>query len=310
MADKENQALEYMRQKQWILASQILDQILSTSFNFKVPREKVISWLMNRTECSLELGRHEAVAQDGRKLIKIINDTDTTNIGARVRRRLVHSLFKLKLYNEAEQACREWMNSAVAPRINTNPEMFKVLERLRTVLQMANGQKNNQRISQQRLDEEMLSLDAKLEAWAIGMQSVDKSKKIIPTPVVQKVVVPGALASPPEAQVSKPTKPEAKNSSSETSSNNVNNFQKQIEQVGKQNEVPSCSYCALKFSDRAALRAHCSTHEHQTIIMSDEGKNTCFNLPLFMLYPFKIVNPLSVIYEYYRVLLQCFYCLF
>lgn len=253
-------------------ASQILDQILATSFNFKVPREKVISWLMNRTECSLELGRHEIVAQDGRKLIKIINDSDTTNIGARVRRRLVHSLFKLKRYNEAEQACREWMNSTVGP--HANAEMSKVLERLRTVLQMANGQKNNQRISQQRLDEEMLSLDAKLEAWAISMQSVDKSKKVLPTPLVQKVVVPGALASPPEAQVSKPTKPEAKNSPSETSPNNVNNFQKQIEQVGKQNEAPSCSYCALKFSDRAALRAHCSTHEHQTIIMSDEGKKT------------------------------------
>lgn len=34
----------------------------------------------------------------------------------------------------------------------------------------------------------------------------------------------------------------------------------------------SCTYCALTFSDKAALRAHCSTEDHQRVIMSDEGE--------------------------------------
>jgi len=34
-----------------------------------------------------------------------------------------------------------------------------------------------------------------------------------------------------------------------------------------------CSYCCLAFSDRSELRAHCQSVSHQTIIMSDEGRD-------------------------------------
>lgn len=34
-----------------------------------------------------------------------------------------------------------------------------------------------------------------------------------------------------------------------------------------------CSYCCLTFSDRSELRVHCQSVSHQTIIMSDEGRD-------------------------------------
>lgn len=42
----------------------------------------------------------------------------------------------------------------------------------------------------------------------------------------------------------------------------------------------ACSYCALAFPDRASLRAHCSTAQHHTVIMSDEGERSFLPLPL------------------------------
>jgi hypothetical protein len=34
-----------------------------------------------------------------------------------------------------------------------------------------------------------------------------------------------------------------------------------------------CSYCCLAFSGRSELRVHCQSQSHQTIIMSDEGRD-------------------------------------
>lgn len=46
---------------------------------------------------------------------------------------------------------------------------------------------------------------------------------------------------------------------------------KQLTGVAEDN-VMSCSYCSLSFSDKNELRAHCQTDEHQKVLMSDEGK--------------------------------------
>lgn len=42
---------------------------------------------------------------------------------------------------------------------------------------------------------------------------------------------------------------------------------------------PMCSYCCLTFSDRSELRVHCQSVSHQTIIMSDEGRDWKWRLP-------------------------------
>lgn len=41
--------------------------------------------------------------------------------------------------------------------------------------------------------------------------------------------------------------------------------------------VIQCTYCALVFQDRSALKAHCQTESHQIVIMSDEGEIYLFN---------------------------------
>lgn len=280
MSDKELQAAECVRQKQWSQAVQLYDQILNNNYNYKCPKDKIISCLMGRSECNVELEKYDAVLQDCRKLIKLVNESDRSNVGARARQRLVRSLFKLKRFNEAEQSCREWLNSSYCSSSNT--EISKVLERLRTVLQMANGQKNNQRVSQQRLDDEMLMLDEKLESCIISNPLFEKNIKILQVNN-QKNTVNSNHSSDKHRkhllvpQDSKRLNPDNNNATP------VNSFQKQIEQIGNQScegirqdasgsESCVCSYCSVTFNDRAALRAHCQTQQHQTVIMSDEGR--------------------------------------
>lgn len=46
----------------------------------------------------------------------------------------------------------------------------------------------------------------------------------------------------------------------------------------KQNHIMNgrgfpCTYCCLTFSDKNHLRAHCQSESHQTVIMSDEGRD-------------------------------------
>jgi len=42
----------------------------------------------------------------------------------------------------------------------------------------------------------------------------------------------------------------------------------------KKNETRySCTYCGISFTLDGQLRAHCATENHQTIIMSDEGRD-------------------------------------
>lgn len=35
----------------------------------------------------------------------------------------------------------------------------------------------------------------------------------------------------------------------------------------------SCTYCGISFHLENQLRAHCATENHQTVIMSDEGRD-------------------------------------
>lgn len=177
MTDKESQAHDLVRNKEWHSAVQIYDQILSpTTNNFKTPKERIIGCLVGRTECYMELKNYESAITDCRRLLKMLNEVDVCSTSARIRRRLIHALYKLKRFQDAETACREWINAICGPQ--NNSDMSKVLERYRTVIQIANGQKSNQRISIQRLDEEMTTLDNKLETWATHNLPQDRFSRI------------------------------------------------------------------------------------------------------------------------------------
>lgn len=262
MTDKEAQAHDLVRHKEWQSAVLLYDQILSpTTSNFKTPKERIIGCLVGRTECYMELRNYESAITDCRRLLKMLNEVDVCSTNARVRRRLIHALYKLKRFQDAETACREWIISICGPQ--NNSDMSKVLERYRTVIQIANGQKSNQRISIQRLDEEMATLDNKLETWATHNLPQDRFSRITKNH--------NSVSKKQNAELSGTGKKEK---------STENQFQKQIEQIaanGDSNDgIVSCTYCSIKFADRLELRAHCQTELHQNVIMSDEGNSQSF----------------------------------
>lgn len=263
MTDKEAQAHDLVRHKEWQSAVLFYDQILSpTTSNFKTPKERIIGCLVGRTECYMELRNYESAITDCRRLLKMLNEVDVCSTNARIRRRLIHALYKLKRFQDAETACREWIISICGPQ--NNSDMSKVLERYRTVIQIANGQKSNQRISIQRLDEEMATLDNKLETWATHNLPQDRFSRITKQ-------FPNNQNSASKKQNADLSGTGKKEKSSE------NQFQKQIEQIAANGDssdgIVSCTYCSIKFADRLELRAHCQTELHQNVIMSDEGKS-------------------------------------
>lgn len=225
---------------------------------------------------------------DTRRLLKLITgssaadaDIASSSTGARCRRRLVHALYKLRRYAEAESACREWLQATLA---HTNADMYKVLERYRTVIQMANGQKSNQRISVQRLDDEMAVLDVKLETWATHNLPQDRFSRITKVSPNSKKVTTAVTG----------TTLSIRSGTAAMGEITGGNVQRKLELMSLTNGVgvnsscassnftspglstTSCTYCALTFGDRQELRAHCQTEQHQNVIMSDEGK--CFLL--------------------------------
>lgn len=307
MSDKETQAHDLVRRKEWANALQIFDELLSPSANnFKFPNVRVISCLVGRTECYMELKNYEGVITDCRRLLKMLNviGEEVSSTTTRIRRKLIHALYKLKRFEEAENVCSEWLYT------KWGSSLSKVLERYRTVIQIANGQKSNQRISIQRLDEEMSILDNKLENWATHNLHQDyfsrfakpylnnqngakrnnnnnannnssssnadlKTKDRIAENNFQKQI---------DHQMAKVSLNNSNASSSSSSYNNDNengtsNNSKKLTNLSlssssssSSTEAVSCTYCAINFSGRSDLRAHCQTEAHQNVIMSDEGE--------------------------------------
>lgn len=171
MNEVESQAQELLRHKDWIPALSLFDQLLAHAVTKGTSKDRIVSFLLGRSECCLELGRHEAVVSDCRRIIKLLAGVDgASNNGARARRRLVHALFTLHRFAEAESAAAEWIASSGGVTSN-NPEAVKMLERVRIVLQMANGQKNSAQRGMQtvnqipRLEDDIMALDYRLETW-------------------------------------------------------------------------------------------------------------------------------------------------
>ncbi|KAG8254713.1 hypothetical protein J6590_005272 [Homalodisca vitripennis] len=171
MNEVETQAQELLRHKEWASALGLFDQLLGYAAVKGSTKERLVSYLLGRSECCLELGKHEAVVSDCRKIIKLLAGSESSNnCGARARRRLVHALFTLQRFAEAEAAAAEWIASSGGMK-NTNPEAVKMLERVRIGLQMANGQKNlagkgpPPPVPQHpRMEDEMLAIDYRLES--------------------------------------------------------------------------------------------------------------------------------------------------
>lgn len=103
-------------------------------------RDHIIGCLVGRSECALELRHYEAVVSDARWLLQLLASASAdgaspgdavvcSSTAARCRRRLVHALYRLRRYGEAEAACREWLqllSAATSPAVHANSDMYKV----------------------------------------------------------------------------------------------------------------------------------------------------------------------------------------
>lgn len=90
-------ANEHLSRKEWSSAAEIYDKILmsrSASMN------QVVNCLLGRSECFIQMGQHEAVISDCRKIIKCLENGGEETVGCKFRARtnLIHSLLQLKRY--------------------------------------------------------------------------------------------------------------------------------------------------------------------------------------------------------------------
>lgn len=259
MADREIIAHDLVRQKDYTNAIHEYDSILSSATtNFKTPKDQIIGCLYGRTECYLQLKNYDAVVADCKRLLKMVTNaelTDASSTKFRIRIRLVHALYKLKRFQDADTALREWINCPL------NADVLKLLDRYKTVIQILCSHKSNPKATMQRLDDELATIDNKLETWATHNLQQDKFSRII-------------KQFPTNNHTTNKKGLTAESKSKEKLDNQLHKNLEQVSNLtinGDDSDVITCTYCAVNFVDRTELRAHCQTESHQNVIMSDEG---------------------------------------
>nr|XP_023024171.1 probable helicase with zinc finger domain isoform X1 [Leptinotarsa decemlineata] len=120
----ELQAQEYLKQKNWIQAIDLYNKLLSNKQN---TIELIVSYLTDRAECFLELNNHHGVIVDSKNIIKLSQDHTSYNV-CLARKRLIHSLYMLKMFAEADMAARDWL--ILIQESDMNTEIKPVLESL------------------------------------------------------------------------------------------------------------------------------------------------------------------------------------
>uniref|UniRef100_A0A1B0BWL6 C3H1-type domain-containing protein n=1 Tax=Glossina palpalis gambiensis TaxID=67801 RepID=A0A1B0BWL6_9MUSC len=280
MTEKEMQAHDNVRWRNWPRAVTLYDQILNSppytqTVNSRSLKDRHISCLLGRCECLLELGKYELCLNDARKIISMLSEQQTDCLASvsRTRRWLVHSLCKLKKYPEAEHILREWVSELTSQPVFV--DICKTLERYKSVIHMLSSNKSSQKITHTRLEDEMSILDTKLDHWATNNLPLDKFSKLLSNKGIKKrenQTHNGAVSNPVGLTGSSSTgnlqkttdflaglKVSGSKSASEDSIENSNST--------------TCSYCAITFNTRIELRQHCQTEAHQNVIMSDEGRD-------------------------------------
>ncbi|XP_036325735.1 LOW QUALITY PROTEIN: probable helicase with zinc finger domain [Rhagoletis pomonella] len=336
MTEKEMQAHDFVRRRNWSRAVSLYDQILAqisaaaaaatiasangnntagSNNNAALARsqkDRQIACLLGRCECMLELNRYEQCLSDARKVLALLADQSADCLASvsRARRWLVHALCKLKKYNEAEQLLREWIGELSGQQ--SFLDISKTLERYKSIIQMINGHKSTQKISQSRLEDEMSILDTKLDHWATNNLPLDKYSKLLSNKGLKKTREGGSergggdgrgnggnnsnnIGGPGQHNGSLGSgggSSSISSSSSSGSGSSTTILQKTtdllaaIKVTGGKHGIPNigvaaeendnatyCSYCAISFETRNELRQHCQTERHQNVIMSYEGRD-------------------------------------
>ena len=203
----------------------------------------------------------------------------TATTECKIRKRLIHSLYKQKKYSDAELVLTEWASSN-----NHHQDINKYIEKLKNLLKSAANSKSIMNTSSSStttsFNDDYEQIDTKLENLIINNLPPDKYSK-------QLSIIDGSVKT--NNNQHNINNIDNNSSNSDNSNNNVtdpvhllagsnntdsdknsNPLQKSFEQIG--NSGITCVYCTMVFNDRSELRAHCQTETHQNIIMSDEGE--------------------------------------
>ncbi|CAH1397953.1 unnamed protein product [Nezara viridula] len=271
MNEIEAQAHELLRHREWVMALELFDQLISQAIAKGVAKERIVLYLLGRSECFVELGRHEAVVSDCRKIIKLLDGGNSANSnGARVWKRLVHALFTLQRFHEAEAAAVEWI--AASGGIT---EAVRLLEQVRMVLQVINKRDMNRQLQYPSCGEEMFRSEFPPEVW--NGHNLEEMKRNRKHPV--KLIESNELE---QSQLAQLASLRLSNHEQFTVHQNIGlTFEQQFNEPPamlikpQQDKEPplSCIYCGLCFRSRSDLKSHCMTESHQRVIMSDEGRD-------------------------------------
>ncbi|XP_023294599.2 probable helicase with zinc finger domain [Lucilia cuprina] len=274
MSDKEMQAHDNVRWRNWSRAATLYDQILSSPplVSNRAQKDRHIICLLGRCECLLELGKYESCLNDARKVLSMLSEQQTDCLASvsRTRRWLVHALCKLKKYTEAEKLLTEWISELQQQQ--GFGDICKTLERYKSVIQMLNGgNKSTQKIHNSRLEDEMNILDTKLDHWATNNLPLDKYSKPLSNKGIKK------RENPTQNGASNNITAVMQKNTDLLAALKVSGSNKSISDDstggGENGNSTTCSYCAITFNSRNELRQHCQTEAHQNVIMSDEGRD-------------------------------------
>ncbi|EDW85385.2 uncharacterized protein Dwil_GK10580 [Drosophila willistoni] len=328
-AEKETQAHDMVRRRSWSRAVALYDQILSSPISqaqtqsqgqaqtqnggsgngttgARAQKDQQIACLLGRCECLLEMGMYEGCLADAYKVLTLLAEqSECLASVSRARRWLVHALFKLHKYADAEHFLSKWINELSGQQIFS--DISKTLERYKSIIQMImNGQQKSQstqKLPHARLEDEMTILDTKLDHWATNNLPLDKYSKLLSNKGLKKreqqqqqqqhQQLNGSSVSGGSGGSYSSSSSTGSSSTISTSNSSSLNLQKNNDLLaaikltgGKHGPfegqhpdgdqaTPSttCSYCAINFQTRNELRQHCQTESHQKVIMSDEGRD-------------------------------------
>jgi tetratricopeptide (TPR) repeat protein len=120
--------IECLKQKKWENALLHLNQLLNDENQHPMEDEKLLAYLLWRSQCYFELSRHEACIEDCRKIMKLLpNEAPRNNFWFKARWRLTHSLMQLRLFEEAKQIVEQLKSLCTD---FTKQECVKLLERI------------------------------------------------------------------------------------------------------------------------------------------------------------------------------------
>lgn len=119
--------IECLKQKKWENALLHLNQLLNDG-NHQMEDEKLLAYLLWRSQCFYELNKHEACIDDCRKIMNLVpNEAPRNNFWFKARWRLTHSLIQLKAFDEAKEVVEQLKNLCTD---FTKQECIKLLERI------------------------------------------------------------------------------------------------------------------------------------------------------------------------------------